>query len=172
MSIVAAIARDSFTIAAASSAVCRRSAFAAAAAYGPARADGEDALVRRDDVARAREEERGLRVRDDEERLELAERLLRAPVRRELDGRALELAVELLELLLEAREERDGVRRGAREAREDLPVEEAPHLRGAVLHDGRPHRDLPVAAEGDGGAAPHAEDRRVVEDADVPRARV
>ena len=44
-----------------------------------------------------------------------------------------------------------------------FPFKEAPHLRGAVLHDGRPHRDLAVAAERDDPVPPHAEDRRVCE---------
>ena len=156
------------TIVAASSDEWRRSARAAAVAYGPARADGEDPLVGRDDVARPREEERRLRVGDDEERLELPERLLRPPVGRQLDGGALELSVELLELPLEAGEEGDGVGRRAGEAGEDLPVEEPADLRGAVLDDGRPHRHLPVAPERDASVPPDAEDGRVAEEGLCP----
>src|SRR5450756_2321860 len=118
MSMDAAIESDSFTIAAASRVECRRSAYASAA--GP---DGEDAFVRCDDIPRAGQEQGGLLVGHDEEGLELAQRLLRAPVGRELDGRSLELAVKLLELALEPREQRHGVRCRAREAREDLPAE-------------------------------------------------
>src|SRR5438132_2026244 len=45
-----------------------------------ARADGENALLRRDEVARAGEEQRGVPVRDDQERLELAQHLVGPPV--------------------------------------------------------------------------------------------
>src|SRR5664279_2266239 len=106
---------------------------------------GDHALVRRDDVAGSREEERDLLVGHDEQGLELTQRLLGAPVRRELHGRALELAVELLELPLEPCEERHGVGRRAGEARENLSVQEPANLRGAAFHDGRPHRHLAVA---------------------------
>src|SRR5262249_60388125 len=80
-----------------------------------ARADGEDALLRGDQVAGAGDQERGRLVGDDQERLELAEHLVRAPVLGELDRGALEVAAVLLELGLETGEEREGVGRRARE---------------------------------------------------------
>ena len=90
-----------------------------------ARADGEDPLVGRDDVARPREEERLLPVGDDEERLEGPERLLGPPVGRELDRGPLELAAELLELPLEPGEEGERVGRRPGEAGEDGAAGEA-----------------------------------------------
>ena len=87
---------------------------------GAAGADGEDAaVVGRDDVAVAGEQERALLVGDDQERLEVAQNLVRAPLLAQLDGGALEVAVILFELALEAREEREGVGGRAGEARRE-----------------------------------------------------
>ena len=67
-----------------------------------ARADRDDAVVRLDEVAGARQQERRLRVRDDQHRLETAQHAVGAPVLRELDGRPLEIAAILFELRLES----------------------------------------------------------------------
>ena len=93
--------------------------------------------------------------------LEAPERAVRAPVLGELDGGARQVAV-LLELALEALEQREGIRRAAGESREHLVVVEAAHLAGIALHDGVAERHLAVAAHGDGSAAPHGENRRAV----------
>ena len=63
-----------------------------------------------------------LLVRQQEHGLELLQVLVAAPLLGELDGRAHEIAVVLLELGLEKLEEGEGVRRGAGEASEDLAV--------------------------------------------------
>src|SRR5262245_19272363 len=56
---------------------------------GAAGPDREHALVRRDQIAGARDQERALLVGDDEQCLELAEHLVGAPLLGELDRRAL-----------------------------------------------------------------------------------
>src|SRR4029453_1317786 len=81
--------------------------------------------------------------------LEPAEQSIRAPVLRQLDRGAAQVAVHLSELLLEALEERQRIRARAREAREDAIVVEPPDLSGVVLHDRLADRDLAVAHDHD-----------------------
>ena len=122
--------------------------------------DGQDAVVRLNQIAGAGDQVRALGVRDDEKGLQLAQVLVHPPVLRQLDDRALHVAAVLLELRLEAGKEREGVGRGAGEAGQDLVVIEAPHLGRAVLHDGRADRHLPVARHRHRAVAAHAEDGR------------
>ena len=101
-----------------------------------------------------------LRVDDDQHRFEPAQDAIRAPVLGELDGRALEIAAELLELLFEAADERKGVRPAAGEPCQHLPLAEPPHLARAALDDGALiHRDLPVARHAHLAIAAHEQDR-------------
>jgi hypothetical protein len=123
-----------------------------------ARADGEHAAVGRDHVAVAGEEERALLVGDDEHRFEVAQNFVRAPLLAQLDGRAFEVPVVLFELALEAREQREGVRARAREARENLLVVEATDFARAALHDGVAVRHLTVARERDAPVAAYEQD--------------
>jgi hypothetical protein len=111
-----------------------------------------------DHVAIAGEQEHLLGVGDDEQGLELAEELVGAPVLGELDGGAAEVAAVLLELGLEAGEEREGVGGGARKAGEDLVVIEAADFLGGVLHDGRAEGDLSVGGHHHAVAAANAQD--------------
>src|SRR5690606_39771076 len=60
-----------------------------------ARADREQIVLGLDDVARARKQERLLRVGHDQQRLEAAQHAVRAPVLRELDRGARQRAVLL-----------------------------------------------------------------------------
>jgi sugar phosphate isomerase/epimerase len=70
----------------------------------------------------------------------------------------MQLALMLFQLGLEALEQREGIRRAAGEAGQDLLVVEPPHLaRGGLDHDVA-QRHLAVAAEGDAVAAPHGKD--------------
>src|SRR5258708_2405102 len=80
---------------------------------GSSGADGEDPLVGRDQVARARDQEREVFVGDDQEGFELAQDLVGPPVASELDGGSLEVAAVFVELRLEFREERERVGGGA-----------------------------------------------------------
>jgi hypothetical protein len=112
---------------------------------GAARADGERAAVRGDDVAVAGEEEGVALVGDDDEGFEVAQDFVGAPLFAELLDGALEVAAELFELALEAGEQRERVGARAGEADQDFVVVEAAHLARAALHHGVAHRDLAVA---------------------------
>ena len=94
----------------------------------PARSDRDDAVVGLDEVAGARQQERRRLVEHDQHRLEPAQDAIGAPVLRQLDGRALEVAAVLLELGFEAREERERVGGRPGEPGEDPVVVEAPDL--------------------------------------------
>src|SRR6185503_19282484 len=71
---------------------------------GSAGAYGQQIVLGLDDVAGARDQQRVLLVGDDQERLEPAQHAIRAPVLRELDRRAHQVAV-LRELRLEQLEQ-------------------------------------------------------------------
>src|ERR1700746_132951 len=129
--------------------------------YLPAGADRGDVVIGLDHVAVAGDDEELLRVPDQQQRLEPPQIAVRAPVLGELDGGAGEIAV-LLELALEALEEREGIGGAAGEPGEHLLAEEPPHLAGVALHDGVAEGHLAVAPDGDRAVAAHAEDGRAV----------
>ncbi len=128
MQISPAIAIAFSAIARASSSVLAASAFAAASAYGPPDpiATIPSSGSMRSPLPDSRNVD-GL-VEDDQHRLEAAQNAIGAPVLRELDGGALEIAAILLELRLEAREQRERIGRRAGEARQDAVVVEAADL--------------------------------------------
>jgi hypothetical protein len=97
-------------------------------------------------------------VADDEQGLEVAEHAVGAPVFGQLDGGAAEVAGVLLELGLEAAEEREGVGGRAGESGEDLVLVELADFFCGVLHDGGAEGDLAVGGHDDGVAAADAED--------------
>ena len=130
---------------------------------GAAAAHGDDAALGLEHVAVAGDEERGLAVGHGEHRLEAAQHPVGAPVLRQLHRRAQQVALVLLELRLEALEEREGVGRGAGEAGEDAVVVEAADLARGGLDDDVAERHLPVAAHGDLAAAADADDGGAVE---------
>ena len=73
-----------------------------------------------------------LAVGDGEHRLEPAQHAVGAPVLGQLDRRAQQVALVLLELGLEALEQREGIGGGAGEAGEDLVVVQPAHLARAA----------------------------------------
>ena len=81
----------------------------------------------------------------DQHRLEAAEHTVGAPVVRELDGRAFEVAAVLFELGFEAGEQRKRIGGGPGKPGENPIVVESPDLRAPLLHDRLAERDLPVA---------------------------
>ena len=85
-----------------------------------------------------------------EHRLQAAQDAIGAPVLGKLDRRAREMALVLLELRLEALEQREGIRRRAGEARQHLVVVQPAHLARRRLDDDVAERDLAVAAQRDG----------------------
>ena len=103
-----------------------------------------------------------LAVGHGEHRLEAAQDAVGAPVLGQLDGGARQVALVLLELGLEALEQREGIGRRAGEAGQHLVVVEPAHLARRRLDDDVAERDLAVAAERDDVAAAHADDRRAV----------
>mmetsp|Transcript_27470 Transcript_27470/g.110031 ORF Transcript_27470/g.110031 Transcript_27470/m.110031 type:complete len:298 (-) Transcript_27470:9-902(-) len=127
----------------------------------PARADAHDAVRGLEDVAVARELEGDRGVGDEEDRLEPPQVFVGAPGLGEVDAGARQLAGVLLELTLEALQERERVGRRAREAREDAVAEPADLLRVA-LDDERALRDHAVADERDLAALSDDEDGRPV----------
>src|SRR5215831_8873914 len=126
-----------------------------------ARADRSHIVLGLDHIAIARDQEEFLRVPDQQQRLEAPQIAIGAPVLGELDRGTCHVAI-LLELSLEAFEQREGIRGAAREAREHLAVGETAHLAGVALHDGVPEGDLAVTAEGDRAVAAHTENGRTV----------
>src|SRR2546426_3014600 len=104
-----------------------------------------------------------LAIGDHQHRLQPAQDAVGAPVLGELDRRAHQVALVLVELRLEALEEREGIRRAAGESGEDLILVQAPHLLRAALDDDLPERDLAVAAERDARAAANRKDGGAVE---------
>src|SRR5688572_25148018 len=130
---------------------------------GTAAADGDDAVVGRDDVPGAGEQEGGVSIRHHEEGLQPAQHAVGAPFLGQLDGGALEAAAILLDLGLELREQRHGVGGRAREPGQDLAVVEAADLARGVLHDRAPERHLAVAGDGGVAALADGEDRGAVD---------
>ena len=115
---------------------------------GPTAADGGDVVVRLDDLTIAAEQEKLRGVGHQEHRLEVAEVAVGPPLPAEPDGGAEQIALVLLELLLELVEEGEGVGDRPGEADDDLVVEEPAHLAGAVLHDDVADGDLAIAGDG------------------------
>src|SRR5947207_479233 len=102
-------------------------------------------------------------VGDRQHGLEPAQDPVGAPVLGELDSRALELSLMLVELRLEALEERERVRGCASEAGENLVAEKPAHFaRGRLDHDVS-ESDLSVSPQSDAGAAADRKDRGAVE---------
>ena len=93
-----------------------------------AAADADDAVVGLDQVSRAGEQERASSVGDDEHRLEAAQHAVRPPIAHELDGGPLELSLMLGELVLEAREQGEGVGGAAGEPGQDASLREPADL--------------------------------------------
>src|SRR5207237_3887537 len=129
----------------------------------PARSDRHDAIVGLDEIARPGQDERRALVGDDEHRLEAAEETIAAPVARELDGGAFEVAAILFELGLEAGEQREGVRGRAREAGENRIVVEPADLFRVLLQDGVAEGNLPVTRHDRAVVVPDRQDRRRVD---------
>ncbi len=123
-----------------------------------AAADRRDAFVGLDHVAGAREQEEMLRVADDHQRLQAAQRAVLAPILGQLDGGARKV-FELGELPLELLEQRDAVGGRAGEAGQHLAAAIFAHLARAVLDDRLVEGHLAVAGDRQLPVAPHRENR-------------
>ncbi len=147
MQMPAAMAIALSAMARASSVVCLHQRPGGGRGVGAARSDPDDPVVGLDQVAVARQQERRVRVHDDQHRLEAPKDAVGSPVFRQLDGRPFDLAAVLLELGLEAREQRERIGGRSGEPGEDLVVVEPPDLPGALLDDRVAQRDLPVPGQ-------------------------
>ena len=106
-------------------------------------------------------------VGDGQHGLEAAQHAVGAPILGQLDGRADQMALVLLQLRLEPLEQREGVGGGAGKSGNDLVVVELAHLARRALDDDVAQRHLAVAAYRHlpaalGVLAPHADDGRAV----------
>src|SRR5438445_7055199 len=101
-----------------------------------AAADGQNPVVRLDEISGAGDQVGPFAVGDDEERLKLPQVLVHPPVFGQLHDGPFHVAAILFELRLEAGEKGEGIGGGAGKAGQDLVVKDAPHSRRAVLHDG------------------------------------
>ena len=126
------------------------------------RPDGDDPVVRLDQIAVARQEERQPDVHHDEHGLEASQHAVGAPVFRELDGGPLEIAAILFELGFEAREQCKGVRGRAREPSQDAIVVQLADLASGLLDHGVAEGDLTVARHDGFVTMPNRQDRRRV----------
>ena len=124
--------------------------------------DRHDAVIRLDEIARARQQERGRLVRHDQQGLQPAQRPVRPPVFGQLDGRPLEVAAILIQLRFEARKQGEGIRGRAGESRQDGVVVQPPDLPGAVLDHYRAKRYLPVPGQHRTPLMAHGKNRRSV----------
>ena len=100
-----------------------------------------------------------LGVADHEQGLEPAQRAVLAPILGQLDGGAHDVFI-LGQFCLELLEQRDAVRRAAREPRQRFAAGKPPHLMRAVFDDRLVERHLTVAGDGQLAVAPHRENSR------------
>jgi hypothetical protein len=105
---------------------------------GAAGADGDDAVLGFEHVAVAGDDQRGLLVGHRQHGLQAAQHAVGAPVLGQLDGGAHQVALVLLQLGLEALEQREGVGRGAGKAGQHLVAVQLAHLARAGLDDDVP----------------------------------
>ena len=129
-----------------------------------AAADGDDAVavVGFDDLAVAAQQQDAIGVGDDQHRLETAQVLVGAPLLAQPDRRAHEVALVLVEVLLELVEERQRVGDGAGEPADHLTVKAGAGPSRRALHHDVADGHLPVACHGDRSAALHRHDGRRV----------
>src|SRR5262245_17618787 len=85
-----------------------------------ARPDGRDPAIRLNHIALAAEQEGLVPVRDEQQGLQMPQELVSTPILGELDGRAAEVSMVLLQLRFEAAEERKRIRSRSSKARQDL----------------------------------------------------
>ena len=127
-------------------------------------ADGRNAVIRLDDLARAGDDHQRFAAGDDQHGLQLAHGLVAAPFLRQLDGGALQIAGILLQLRLKAVTEREGVRNRSGKAGDDLTAVDAANLVRGRLEDGAfAHRHLTVARDGDFAVLPDGADGGALE---------
>ena len=158
-----AISSDFLTMSVGASSVCSQQRARRGLRVGAARADRDDAVLGLEHVAVAGDDQRGLAVGDREHRLEPAQHAVGAPVLGELDRRAHQVALVLLELGLEALEQREGVGGARRRSRRGSGRGSSWRtLRAVALTTMLPSVTWPSPPSATHVAAAHAEDGRAV----------
>src|SRR5271163_1417830 len=114
---------------------------------GASAADGGYPAVGLDHIALSAEQERLLFVAHQQQRFQMAQEFIGAPVLGQLDGTASQVAVVLLQFRFEAAEEGEGVGGGSRESRKNFVVVKAANLLRRMFDDGLAKRDLSVAGK-------------------------
>jgi hypothetical protein len=129
---------------------------------GTARTDGDDTVLRLQHIAIAGDDQRGLAIGHRQHRLQPAQRTIGTPVLGQFDSRTHQIALMLVQLGLEALEQRKGIGRAASETGQNLPLVETPYFLRRPLDDDIAQRDLPVATHRHRIAATHRQDRSAV----------
>src|SRR6266849_2698885 len=88
----------------------------------------------------------------------MPQELVGTPFLGEFDGSSSEVAMVLVQLRLEAAEQRESIGGGASESGEDFLLVQAANLLGAMLDDGLAQRDLAISGHDDASVAADAED--------------
>ena len=114
---------------------------------GASAADCGYAAIGLDHIALSAEQKGLLFVADQEQRFQVAQIFIGAPVFGEFNCAAAEIAVVLLQLRFEAAEKGEGVGGGAGESGEDFVVVEAADFFRGVFDDGLAESDLSVAGK-------------------------
>src|SRR3972149_3160000 len=114
---------------------------------GPSRTDGNDPVVRLDEIAVSGEQEDMPRVGNDEHRIQTPEHPVGTPVLGQLHRGSLQITPILLKLAFEFREERLGVGGGPGETGENLTVGKTSQFLGALLEDRVTTSNSPIRGE-------------------------
>jgi hypothetical protein len=122
-----------------------------------ARSDGDDSVVRLDQLPRTAQEEAVLQVGDYQQGLEPAEHPVAPPVLGQLDRGAGQVTGIAVELLLELLVQGKRVRHRSGEAGQDLAALQGAHLVRLRLDHGLADADLAVSAERDAAVFSNAE---------------
>src|SRR5207245_9694679 len=117
------------------------------------------ALVRFYHIAIAADEVGAFGVGDQQQRFEVAQHAVGAPLLCQFHHRSREIAVELLEFLFESCKERKSVGGRSRETCENFVAVKTPELSGRALKHHVAQRDLPVARHHDLCLATPPDDR-------------
>src|ERR1019366_3762496 len=121
-------------------------------------ADRRNAGIGLDHISLAAQQERSFLIGNQQQRFQMAEKFVGAPVFREFDSRAADVAVILLQLGLETAEQRESVGGRAGKSGKNLVLIEAANLLSSMLDDGFTERDLSVASHDHLVVAANAED--------------
>jgi hypothetical protein len=122
------------------------------------RTDCDNAVLGLEHIARSGNDQRSARIGNREHRFQPAQNAVGTPVLRQLDRGTLQLPLMLIELGLEALEQRECIGSRTGKAGQHAITVKTSHLACGRLHHDVAERNLAVAAEGDRRAATDGED--------------